>query len=154
MEYIVPAITIIAVIATVIVLIIKSKKKSENDGQEASRLPTINKSGELVTTDNRLQEIVIQMETLPIESITDHNKLVEITDSKVLAHVDNLVPQLAQVRNVAQNAVRAARENGEVLYKAVIPNGAKLTDSKAMAGTTRCSPYCASVKTFVLPVKT
>ena len=128
MEYIVPAITIIAVIATVIVLIIKSKKKSENDGQEASRLPTVNKSGEMVTTDNRLQEIVIQMETLPIESITDHNKLVEITDSKVLAHVDNLVPQLAQVRNVAQNAVRAARENGEVLYKAVIPNGAKLTD--------------------------
>ena len=137
MEYIVPAITIIAVIATVIVLIIKSKKKSENDGQEASRLPTINKSEELVTTDNRLQEIVIQMETLPIESITDHNKLVEITDSKVLARVDNLVPQLAQVRNVAQNAMRAARENGEVLYKAVIPNGAKLTDSKAMAGAVR-----------------
>ena len=137
MEYIVPAITIIAMIATVIVLIIKSKKKSENDGQEASRLPTINKSGELVTTDNRLQEIVIQMETLPIESITDHNKLVEITDSKVLARVDNLVPQLAQVRNVAQNAMRAARENGEVLYKAVIPNGAKLTDSKAMAGAVR-----------------
>ena len=110
MEYIVPAITILAVIAAVIVLIIKSKKKSENDGQEASRLPTINKSGELVTTDNRLQEIVIQMETLPIESITDHNKLVEITDSKVLARVDNLVPQLAQVRNVAQNAMRAARD--------------------------------------------
>ena len=120
MEYIVPAITIIVVIAAVIVLIIKLKKKSENDGQEASRLPAINKSGELVTTDNRLQEIVIQMETLPIESITDHNKLVEITDSKVLARVDNLVPQLAQVRNVAQNAMRAARENGEVLYKAVM----------------------------------
>ena len=137
MEYIVLSIAIVAVIAAVTVLIIKSKKKSENDGQEASRLPTVNKSGEMVTTDNRLQEIVIQMETLPIESITDHNKLVEITDSKVLAHVDNLVPQLAQVRNVAQNAVQAARENGEVLYKAVIPNGAKLTDSKAMAGAVR-----------------
>ena len=36
MEYIVLSIAIVAVIAAVTVLIIKSKRKSENDGQEAS----------------------------------------------------------------------------------------------------------------------
>ncbi|MBR5874114.1 MAG: hypothetical protein IKY90_05175 [Oscillospiraceae bacterium] len=77
------------------------------------------------------------MEMLPAESITDENKLFEITDSKVLAHVNNLVPGLAQVGNVVNNAAQAAQANGEVLYRAIIPVGAKLTDSKAMEGAVR-----------------
>ena len=48
---------------------------------------------------------VIKMEMLPAEENIDENKLVEITNSKVLAHVNNLVPGLAQVGNVAHNAV-------------------------------------------------
>ena len=33
-------------------------------------------------------ELVIEMEMLPAEAIKDENALVEITDSKVLAHVN------------------------------------------------------------------
>ncbi len=47
--------------------------------------------------ENIQNELVIQMEMLPAEEILAENKLVEITDSKVLAHVNNLVPGLAQV---------------------------------------------------------
>lgn len=135
MEYIVLAI-IIVVFAMAAVLIIKSKKKSENNIQESSILPAINKSGETVATDERLQEIVIQMETLPVESINDHNKLVEITDSKILARVDNLVPQLAQVRNAAHNAAQAVKKSGEILYKIDIPMNA-LVKSKEKEGAFR-----------------
>ena len=75
---------------------------------------------------------------LPAEVIKDENALVEITDSKVLAHVNNLVPGLAQAGNAANNAAQAVQAaNGGVLYRAIIPAGAKLTDSKAMEGAVR-----------------
>lgn len=82
-------------------------------------------------------ELLIQMEMLPVEAVGDESKLVEITDSKVLAHVNNLVPGLAQAGNAVNNAAQAAKVNGEVLYRAIIPAGAKLTDSKAMEGAVR-----------------
>lgn len=40
--------------------------------------------------------LVIQIGILPADAISDETKLVEITDSKVLAHINNLVPGLAQ----------------------------------------------------------
>lgn len=77
------------------------------------------------------------MEMLPVEAITNENKMIEITDSKVLTHVNNLIPGLAQAGNATNNAIQAVQGNGEVLYRAIIPNGAKLTDSKAMEGAVR-----------------
>ena len=91
----------------------------------------------MVPAENELQELVIQMEILPAATIPDENKLVEISDSRVLTHVNNLIPGLAQGGNVVNNAVQAAQGNGEVLYRAIIPVGAKLTDSKAMGGAVR-----------------
>ena len=83
-------------------------------------------------------ELVIEMEMLPAEVIKDENALVEITDSKVLAHVNNLVPGLAQAGNAANNAAQAIQAaNGGVLYRAIIPAGAKLTNSKATEGAVR-----------------
>lgn len=81
------------------------------------------------------------MEMLPVEAIEDESRLVEITDSKVLAHVNNLVPGLAQAGNAVNNAEQAVNAaNGEVLYRAIIPAGAKLADSKSMEGTV-CGIY-------------
>ena len=80
-------------------------------------------------------ELVIQMEMLPAEAIEDESKLVAITNSKVLEHVNNLIPELAQVGNAVNNVVQAV--NDEVLYRAIIPAGAKLTKSKAMEGAVR-----------------
>ena len=91
----------------------------------------------MISSDGKLQALVIKMEMIPVETITDENKLVEITDNKVLARVNNLIPEIAQVSNVANNATKAIQSNGEILYRAIIPNGAKLTDSRAMDGAVR-----------------
>jgi len=111
------------------------KKKTEVSNQTITDEKTV--SSGLVPKVGSSQEIVIQMEMLPAEAIPDESKLVEITDSKVLAHVNNLVPGLTQAGYAANNAVQAVQANGEVLYRAIIPAGTKLTDSRAMENAVR-----------------
>lgn len=136
MEYIGVIIFMIVIIVICIVLVLKFKR-----GQGVVLSTTDNaieeKTKPEFIAENIQNELVIQMEMLPAEEILAENKLVEITDSKVLAHVNNLVPGLAQVGNVAHNAAQAAQANGEVLYRAIIPVGTKLTDSKAMENAVR-----------------
>ena len=136
MEYLVVIIFMILIIMICTVLVPKFKR-SQGVILSTTDNPNGEKSELEFTTGNIQNELVIQMEMLPAEEIIDENKLVEITDSKVLAHVNNLVPGLAQVGNVAHNAVQAAQANGEVLYRAIIPVGTKLTDSKAMENAVR-----------------
>lgn len=134
MEYIGIGIIVVAVIAVGIILYTKLKKKN---GIGIINAPSVTGNTSLSET-HHADELVIQMEMLPAEAIEDESKLVEITDSKVLAHVNNLVPGLAQAGNAVNNAVQAMKAvNGEVLYRAIIPAGAKLTDSKAMEGAVR-----------------
>lgn len=137
MEYVIIGIIVIAVIAVGAVIVLKLKKKTT--GEIPSSIETVKPKPQTQTipVDSNLQELIIQIETLPAEAIPDENKLVEITDSKVLAHVNNLVPGLVQVVNATNNAAQAVQINGEVLYRAIIPVGAKLTDSKAMEGAVR-----------------
>lgn len=133
MEYIIIGMCVVAVVVIGIVVLMKMKP-------EMIRLITTEEkttSSELIPNGDNSQEFVIQMEMLPAEAIPDKSKLVEITDSKVLAHVNNLVPGLAQAGNAANNAVQAVQANGEVLYRAIIPAGAKLTDSRAMENAVR-----------------
>lgn len=133
MEYIVIGICVVVVAAICITVFLKKKAKSSDSVTVGEKtIP----SGLMQNKDNS-QELVIQMEMLPAEAIPDESKLVEITDSKVLAHVNNLVPGLAQVGNTANNAVQAVQGSGEVLYRAIIPAGAKLTDSRAMENAVR-----------------
>lgn len=77
-------------------------------------------------------ELDIQIEMLPAESIEDETGLVEITDSKILAQVSNLLPGLFQTGNSINNVARIIR-NGPV-YKPIIPEGAKLAKSKTREG--------------------
>lgn len=135
MEYIIIGLCVVAAIAVGVIIYLKSKQNKEepvNNAVVASKAS----SAELQTTQDA-NELVIQMDFLPAEALPDDTKLVEITDSKVLAHVNNLVPGLAQAGNAVNNAVQVAQANGEVLYRAIIPAGAKLTDSKAMEGAVR-----------------
>ena len=78
------------------------------------------------------------MDILPVAAIEVGAKLVEIIDGKVLERVNNLVPRLALAGNAVNNAAQAVQAaNGEMLYHAVIPAGAKLTNSKAIEGAVR-----------------
>ena len=135
MEYIIIGLCVVAAIAVGVIIYLKSKQNKEepvNNAVVASKAS----SAELQTTQDA-NELVIQMDFLPAEALPDDTKLVEITDSKVLAHVNNLVPGLAQAGNAVNNAAQVAQANGEVLYRAIIPAGAKLTDSKVMEGAVR-----------------
>ena len=80
-------------------------------------------------------ELDIQIEMLPVESIEDETGLVEITDSKILAQVSNLLPGLFQTGNSINNVARIIR-NGPV-YKPIMPAGAKLAKSKDVEGAFR-----------------
>lgn len=139
MEYIGIGIGIAVIIAAGIIIYTKFKKRDSTSSNDlvpgASK--AISGKDELAEIHQE-NELVIQMEMLPAEAIDDETKLVEITDSKVLAHVNNLVPGLAQSGNAVNNAAQAVQSvNGEVLYRAVIPAGAKLTNSKTMEGAVR-----------------
>lgn len=136
MKYIGIGLCIVTIIAICVMLFLKSRT------DKGINVTTLDSSGgelhlELSEAENVPNELIIQMEMLPADAISNENKMIEITDSKVLAHVNNLIPGLAQVGNTVNNAVQAVRGNGEVLYRAIIPNGARLTNSKAMEGTVR-----------------
>lgn len=141
MKYVVVGICIVAVAVIVALLIYRKKKTSSPEGENKSGQDSgammAKQTSELSQPDQKLDELVIQMEMLPAEAIPDESKLVEITDSKVLAHVNNLVPGLAQAGVAGSNAVQAAKAGSEVLYRAIIPAGAKLTNSQAMEGAVR-----------------
>lgn len=137
MEYAIIGIVIVAAIAVGGKIFLRAKKNTSalapNHVEKSKEEP----ESQLISADSGLQEFVIEMEMLPSAAIPDENKLIEITDSKVLAHVNNLIPGLARVGNVTHNALQAVQANGEVLYRAIIPTGAKLADSKAMEGAVR-----------------
>lgn len=135
MEYVIIGVCIVVAIAVGVVLSVKNKQ-SKDESENTEVVVSKSSSGELQTSEVA-NELVIHLELLPTEAIPDETKLVEITDSKVLAHVNNLVPGLAQAGNAVNNAAQAVKANGEVLYRAIIPVGAKLTDSKAMEGAVR-----------------
>ena len=141
MEYVVFGICIVAMAVIVALLIYRKKKMSSPEGENKSDQDSgaiiAWQVNELSQSDQKLDELVIQMEMIPAEAISDESRLVEITDSKVLARVNNLVPGLAQAGVAGSNAVQAAKAGNEVLYRAIIPAGAKLTNSRAMEGAVR-----------------
>ena len=141
MKYVVVGICIVAVVAIAALLIYRKKRMSSSEGErkfdQNSGAIITQQTIDLSQSDPKLDELAIQMEMLPAEAIPDESRLVEITDGKVLARVNNLVPGLAQAGVAGTNAVQAAKAGNEVLYRAIIPAGAKLTNSQAMEGAVR-----------------
>lgn len=140
-EYVVIAICIVAVASLVALLMYRKKSNGSPRGENTSRRgggeKITKQTSELPQPDQLTNELAIQVDMLPAEAVSDESRLVEITDSKVLARVNNLIPGLAQAGAVGTNAVQAAKAGKEVLYRAIIPAGAKLTNSQAMEGAVR-----------------
>lgn len=140
MEYVVIGLCLIALIVAGVMIYLR---QTTNDAKDSINLDTVtapasNSEEELILSpQDEQQEISIPIEMLPAEAIPVGTQLIEIKDSKVLAHIDQLVPHLAQAGNALNNAVQAVQANGEVLYRAIIPAGAKLANSKDMAGAVR-----------------
>lgn len=140
-EYVVIAICIVAVASIVASLMYRKKSIGSSKGENTSRRgggEIISKqTSELPQPDQLTNELAIQVDMLPAEAVSDESGLVEITDSKVLARVNNLVPAFAQAGVAAANAVQAVKAGNDVLYRAIIPAGAKLTNSRTMEGAVR-----------------
>lgn len=140
MEYVAIGICLIAILTVGIILDQRKKKKAPTESfVHGAVIPAPASEGEpiLPAQDGPPQEIPIHIEALPAEAIPEGSTLAEITDSRVLAHINQLVPGLVQAGNAVNNAVQAARANGEVLYRVIIPSGAKLANSRDMAGAAR-----------------
>lgn len=137
MWYVIIGMCIVTVISICIVFVRKTKKNKDIFNKSINKTSSDKLDSELMQVREEPQELLIKMDVIPAEDITDENKLMEITDSKVLARINSLVPGLAQTGNAVNNAVQAAKTNGEVLYRATIPAGAKLADSKEMKGAVR-----------------
>lgn len=134
MSYIIISICVVVVVAIVIRTVFM-KKKTETPMQLASSKDTT--SSETIPIENASQELLIRIETLPVEAIPDKCRLVEIADSKLLARVNALIPGMAQAAIATNNAAEAVQANGQILYRAIIPAGVQLSDSKAMDGAVR-----------------
>lgn len=138
MNYVLIAICIVAVVIVVAAMVYSKNKKNEVTEDDCFVGDLRTSTGDhSVNVDKENTELVIPVEMLPAETAIDESRLVEITDSKVLAHVNNLVPGLAQAGVAANNAVQAAQAGNEVLYRAIIPVGAVLADSRDMNGAVR-----------------
>ena len=140
-EYVVIAICIVAVASIVALLMYRKKSIGSPKGENTSRRgggEIISKqTSKLSQPDQQANELAIQVDMLPAEAVSDDSGLVEITDNKVLARVNNLVPAFAQAGVAAANAVQAVKAGNEVLYRAIIPAGAKLANSRTMKGAVR-----------------
>lgn len=130
MEIFIYVLATIVVVFVGIVNFLKIRKKlpsTHNEGQ-------LNANHKLSAVNDTEDELQICFEMLLTTQQIDQTKLVEIKDSKVLARINNLVPGMLQAGTTAGNAIQG---NAQVLYQAIIPAGAKLTQSQDMAGAVR-----------------
>lgn len=131
MEYIIGLVLLIAICAAVFWHTNKAEKPSPetDDMQTAEPQPAT-----MTEVQQNTNQLMIRLEQVSLEEIKDADKLIEIKDEKLLARIDNLIPGLLQAGNAANNAIQA---NGELLYQAIIPAGAKLANSRDMEGAVR-----------------
>lgn len=131
MQYVI-GIIIIAIVLGVTMLFWKKKSEKTDSGKNEI---VSGAEGSIVLTNNEaMNELTIHMEQLPIDMIPNETSLVEVKDEKLLARIDSLIPGLGQAGIAGANVFQAA---GDTVYRAIIPAGAKLTDSKAMEGAVR-----------------
>ena len=132
MEYVIVAVCIIALLVVGIVVYIKRKN---NKTRELHSMDAKKEIVPLTKAAYSADNAIVMVEELSIEAIENDSMLMEIKDGKILAHVNNLVPNLAQAGNAVNNTTQAIKASN--LYKVIIPAGAKLSDSKAMEGAVR-----------------
>ncbi len=118
---------LIVIIGMFIYYIYKTKIANKESNLKQNKMNLTNKN-------SSSNDITIKVEELPIETVENCESMFEITDNKILGHIDNLVPGLIQAGTTANNAIQA---NANVVYQAIIPAGATLTKSSDMKNAVR-----------------
>lgn len=121
-------------VAVVIVVTLFIFKLSKQDNKKSIIAPFLKvKDLKKELEYERKNELIIHVDMLPVETIEDDDsKLVEITDKKVLAHVNKLFPELLQVGNTVKSLAK-----DKIVYRVILPAGAKLANSKDLDGAFR-----------------
>lgn len=101
--------------------------------KEKNKLNKVNKTS-LINRKHLNDKLAIKIEELPLEMIENSESMFEIKDNKLLAHINNLIPNLIQVGTTTNNAVQA---HANVVYQAIIPAGTTLADSNDIKGAVR-----------------
>lgn len=129
---------IVAVIVAIVFILINRNRKISTKEPETISGTEDKASNDIAPVELLTTELSIKVDMLPAETIAKKGgALAEITDSKVLARINQVVPNLAQAGNAVNNAAQVAKTRGEVLYRAIIPAGAKLVESKDMQDAVR-----------------
>lgn len=97
MEY---AIIGLCVLAVIIVALIVKKKHTDLEASTPQSTAVQKSDGE--------KHLSIPIEMLPTDFLDKNCTLTEITDSKILAHIDQVIPGLLQAGTAVDTAVRTA----------------------------------------------
>ena len=122
---IVSILIVILVLVALVVIISKRKARTREDD-------TSDGSTALVAFDGGVMSLPI--ERVSALSVIDNKSLAEITDSTVLARINQTFPAVAQTaaKTITNNAIKNAD-----IYRVIIPSGETLVKSKDMQGAFR-----------------
>ena len=136
MDYFLVIILTIIFIALIVVLVINSMRKANSNDKDAFDIVNLTPITSEALEVESVQEsgIIIPIERLPSTTAIDDKELFEITDNTVIARISETIPSAAE--KIAKTINNKALTNVE-LYKAVIPGGATLVDSKQIEGAVR-----------------
>lgn len=126
----------IIIAALVVALVIKSRGKTNYKSKDVLNTTHFAAITSEALEDECVQEsgITISIERLPMTTEINEKSLFEITDRTVIARISETIPAAAET--AAKTITNKALKNVE-LYKAVIPSGATLAESKQMEGAVR-----------------
>lgn len=136
MDILLVVILTIIIVALIVVLVIHSRRKAIFNGNDVlSAEKSASTTSEALEVE-RMQGggITIPIERLSATTKIEEKSLFEITDDTVIARISETIPTAAET--VAKTITNKALKNVE-LYKAVIPSGATLAESKQMEGAVR-----------------
>ena len=122
---------------------IKEKNKKEKEKSDISYSNEIitHTDYEVSTINEEFLALMPKIESLPTDINLDEKPMHEILDQNVVAKLDTLVPQIVQnfnnpLKNKAIEDLSNLVKEGNI-YQVIIPNGAKLYDSKELQGAFR-----------------
>lgn len=123
------------IIVLFVVLVINSKRKvisiDKDIFDSVNLAPSTSK---VLDLENIQEKEIITIEQLPLTTKIDDKRLFEITDNTVIARISETIPRAAE--KIAKTINNKALKSVE-LYKAVIPRGETLVDSKQSDGAVR-----------------
>jgi len=125
-------------------MLFRKKRRISSDitefigNEEEKNFPASLDEGNLIQTEQN-EGLSVRFEQIYSLTSDEEKRLIEVKDKQLLDRIDNTIPGCGQVaaNAIAFNNYNQMIQRGGRLYQAVIPNGAKLTGSKEVAGAVR-----------------